>query len=614
MRDKLIVTLAVVFVAFGTTFLVLNELEKTGINDRDGIQSFESEEDMMEFLSHEQEDSIRTEAYSGGTGEAMEREAIDADSGTQDLQADKTVVQVGGIDEPDSVKTDGENLYYQGGFRDKINTSVINIDDLSIEENFTESGDLLLHENTLLVFGDEKVTGYDVEEKEEIWSEEFDHRYETARLREDEIVLVLSDSINYHSPCPINPYGGTSIPCTGIYRPGFSYDSDTTYSFLSIDPEDGSVNDESSFVGDRSSEFYITDENIYFTYTGQEPRSDVFFEFLIDHSNTLDQETKNRLAEVQTYDLSEDAYNAEIDHQMEMWAEENEEDAEELEEELEHFLVDRKREHHWTTVAKLDSDLDMHGEAEIPGNLQDRMHMHEENNELHLISSVEPGYSMWSNRTNDLVTLNERMELQDSLEDISSDSRPEARFSGENLFLTEEEETVEQYSLEELSKENEFEASARFLHPVDDRLISVGRDPEDWNLTVSIHSLEDGSEIESRVFDVSSSRVNFDMHAFQIDTESEVFFLPTNEEAKLVDYSDGIGIEELNITSARRSFFLDDIVVVGRNEIKTFDQESLSEIGQLEIPRDEYMRPVIEERVAEGDVATETIEETPSPD
>ena len=583
MTKKLIVSILAVSVILLTTFSIINYIDSEDLDDEYGLDTFESEDEMRDFISY----NDVSQTYTASDEYVLE--GAEMESRDMDIEADETVVQVRGIDEPDIVKTDGERLYYQGQFREKLNTSIIDLEDLEIEKNLSESGNLLLHEDILIIFGDERVTGYNTESGDELWTESFDHRYETARLREDEIVLVLSEGIDFYSPCPIRPYGGVDIPCSGIIRPGFNYNSDISYSFVSIDPEDGSVNNKKSFIGDRSSEFYITNENIYFTYTGQEKRSDVFFEFLIEHSS-IGNELRDRLREVKSYELSENAYNVEIDFIMERYLDENDERAQVIEEELEEFLVNRKREHHWTTVARLDETLEMDGEESVPGTVNDRMHMHEYDGKLFLLSGIEPGYGLRSNRTNDIYILSEDFSIDENIEGLSGDFRPEVRFSGEDLFITEEESTIQHFSLEELEFKNSFDDGSGFLFDVNNTLISISRDPDDFNLTTSTFDLETGDKIDREVFDVRWSRVTHDMKSFQIDPESGIMFLPTNEEALIIDFKDNIQAHELNISSAGRAFFLDDIIVIGRGEIKSFSQDDLSETNRLEIPLENLTR------------------------
>ena len=584
MARKYLITILVLFAVLLTTFSIINYLEYSEESSHEkNLETFESEDDMREYISY----SEVSHSYTASDDVMLEtagREMMD-----MGVEADDTVVQLKGIDEPDIVKTDVERLYYQGQFREKLNTSIIDLEELEIEKNITESGSLLLYENVLIVFGNEKVTGFDRESGIELWSESFEHRYETARLREDEIVLVLSEGIDYYSPCPIRPYGDVSIPCGSIIRPGFNFDSDTTYSFVSINPEDGSVNNENSFVGDRSSEFYITDENIYFTYKGQEKRSDVFFEFLIEHSS-IGNELRDRLREVKSYELSENAYNAEINFLMERYFEENEERAQVIEKELEEFLVNRKRENHWTTVARLDETLEIDGEEVVPGNVRNRMHMHENNGNFFIVSNIEPGYGMWTNRTNDIYVLSEDFSIDERFEELTRDSYPEVRFSGENLFITEDNNRIKHFSTLDLEFKNTFRERSGFLFDVNNTLISVGRQTDDYNLTTSIFDLESGEKVDRKVFDVRWSRVTHDMKAFQIDPESGVMFLPTNEEALIIEFKEEIQAHELNISSAGRAFFLDDIIVIGRGEIKSFSQDDLSETNRLEIPLEDLTR------------------------
>lgn len=608
MKRKILVSILALGLALSTFYLVNHFEEPVDPDEEQRLTTFSSEDEMLEYVTDDPSgvgstlDSAETD-YAVESGRAVDEAAdtIEVDEIDDTPSGDDTVVQVAGIDEPDMVKTDGEKLYYHGQWRDGLNTSIIDMDDLEIDHNFTESGELLLHEETLIMIQSDKVLAYDIEEKQKNWEEEFEHSIDTVRLREDELVVVTTDGINYMRPCPIKPHSDVSIPCNNIVRPRYNIDTDSTYTFMTMDVEEGEIKDDKSFVGDRNSEFYVTEDEIYFTYTGSEERSEVFFEFLIDHSS-IDEELRDDMERVKNYDLSEQATNTEIDILMEEWAERNEEDAEEVAEELEEFLVDRKREHHWTTIGLVDEELELQGEKRIPGEVNDRMDMHRYDGELYTVSRIDPGYSMFSNRTTDLYRIDEGFDSYESVEEITEESRPEAYFQGGDLFI-ESHDHIVNFDLESFEQVNTFGEEAGFLHSVDDEtLVGVGRSSTEdhgYNLTVSVYDRGTGEERDGKVTDRRFTQVMYDLQSFQFDMEEEMFFIPTSGEGVVFDYSEGLEQHSLNISRPSRSFFLEDIVVVGRGEIKKFETENFEEVERLEIPSREYRTPVVREEAEE---------------
>ncbi len=612
MDDKkvLVAKLVAVTVFLVAGLLLLNHFDRE-ITDEPGLENFGSSHEMAEFLRQTSTEQVGSTLDARASMEAtdevaagdVEVEQEDADYGVSDdlYQGDETVVQVAGIDEPDMVKTDGERLFYQGGWSDAVNTSVLDIGELEIEENISSKGSLLLDDEMLYVVGSYEVTAYSIESYEEEWSTEFEQRIDESRLRNGEIVLVLSETPDYGNPCPMPVAEGVSIPCTGIIRPGFPTDSETVYSFLSVETDSGDISEKQSFVGDRGSEFYISEKDIFFTYTNSEKRSEVFFDFLLNHAS-IDGELRERFEEVSEYDLSEQSYNTEIDVLMGEWVEENEDEAEQLEEELENYLVERKREHHETTVARLDNSFELVGEETVPGELSDRMSMHHDGEKFYIVTDVEPGYSVRTSYTNDLTVFNEGFEVEEVVEDVSEDRRSEVAFRGSSLFISSDDKVL-QYGLDGLEIVNEFESSAGFLFPAGEKVISVGREIDEdrylGNLTVTIFDSNDGEVIDREVMDERFSRVTGDMAAFQLDGGREKFFVPTSGDGKVFDYSDGLEYNSVNFSSSERAFFLDELLVVGRSNVKTFDYD-YEETGSFEFPsrsRD-YVESRVEEEVA----------------
>ncbi len=622
--------------------LLFVPIETPSMHEPTEVDTFASEAAFKSYLASADNTGTATESrravdhadeYSGESGGVTEgapdhETSADA-SAPMAGDGTETTVQVAGVDEPDFVKTDGDHLFYAGNrWRHSVNTTVIsNLPDMELSANISERGDLLLHDDVLVVLEDDAVTAYRIADGEasQLWTEELEHGVKTARMVEGQLVLVLSNRVNPDSPCPIRPMAGVSMPCTSIYRPGFSVPVDATYSVVKMDAASGDVTDETAFVGSPRAEVYVTGSNVYVAYTESEQRSDVLMDFLLNHAS-IDAETRDRLQTVDSYELSERARNAEIEHIMQNWISENEDREESIENEIEQYIEDRKRDIETTTIIRINSDMEPDGEETLPGRVMDRMHLHEHGGQLAALTRINPrGFP--ADTTNDLVTFGENMEQVDSVEGITDGWLNHARFLGDRLYMTENDQ-LHVYGLDDGSRTAQFDREVDYVHALDgDRVLAIGQkvfersiNPETYgddltaeekerlaervyhrrNLSVSILNIAEETVEAESVLDQSWSRASHDLHAFQLDTQREQFFLPSHSQSYVGDYSDGLAMHTVNATGASRAFFIGDhLYTVSRNDIRAFTVAEQERASTLIFPEQErkprpYPEPVIE--------------------
>lgn len=271
-----------------------------------------------------------------------------------------TNVQVVGIDEPDIVKTDGQNLFISRGgnifypWRGGIIEPVMPMNDIDIMMDSNDyrvmpnyysgqtdiltifpvaemqkrgvienGGNLLLSNNILVVFTyNQSVIAYDVSDKnepKEKWVVKFDdqERYIGARLMSDKLYLITQRNINYQKPCPIIPFSigekEVSIGCGEIYYSTDSGSSDVTYNFSVLDLSSGEVKNKSAFVGSSGQTvFYMSENNAYITYPLTINNIEVIYLFFSQNKDLVPGWVIDRLAKVKNYDLSLSAKNIEL--------------------------------------------------------------------------------------------------------------------------------------------------------------------------------------------------------------------------------------------------------------------------------------------------------------
>ncbi|MGD8744580.1 MAG: beta-propeller domain-containing protein, partial [Candidatus Woesebacteria bacterium] len=238
------------------------------------LEKFKSEEEFRKFIEEGEaqmesgmvglmgrtpamvSDEVSLEAPVG-VGAEISREQT-----SQPYRVSETNVQVKGIDEPDILKTDGNNIYYSSQsfyrgvpeplplmelrsdiappFNQTPATKVVeafppeNLKELSEIE---DTGEMLLYQNYLIVFGNRKITGYDVSNitnPEKIWTSQLEDKNQivTSRLMNDTIYLITSTGVSTFDPCVIPVMSGAStlrVSCTDIYRPPRTFPANSTY-------------------------------------------------------------------------------------------------------------------------------------------------------------------------------------------------------------------------------------------------------------------------------------------------------------------------------------------------------------------------------------------------
>lgn len=162
-----------------------------------------------------------------------------------------TTVQVLRIDEPDVVKTDGEHIYFSSDRGWQRETRVISAfppSNLSVLAKLKESGDMLLVNETLVIFDSEKIYGYNVSQPEspkEAWQIKLNGSLVSVRLCNGSIYLVMKNWIDRYDPLPVYPMSVKGEPLvvrgSEIYHPPELVPVDVVYTAAIFDPEEGKI-------------------------------------------------------------------------------------------------------------------------------------------------------------------------------------------------------------------------------------------------------------------------------------------------------------------------------------------------------------------------------------
>ncbi|MEF8851768.1 MAG: beta-propeller domain-containing protein [Haloarculaceae archaeon] len=622
-----VVAVTLLAVAVGAAFVVTDPL------GGDGVQEMETFEDSESFASYVQRGS--TDDFAAGpraetadvetTTASADAGGVDGGSASEESsesggpsRVGTTNVQVGGVDEPDLVKTDGEHFYYAVPHssplpeptstvekRARGTTHVVDASepaDPALVGDINESGRQLLVGDTLVVFTREGLVGYDVStpaEPTREWERERNGTLVAARATGGQVYLVVEVPVAQSPECPVEPMDGASVACGDIYHPRESVPVDATYVAISLDAGSGAVTDRVGFVGTRShTAVHVTGDALYVTYTEPFDRGEAYTEALLASGDVPDH-VKERLREIRSYDLSSRAQVYEVGATVENWLRtlnesERRRVSETLSTDLENYVSNHSRNFTTTGIVRvsIDGGLAVEAHGTVPGRPLDQFSLDEHDGHLRVATTV-PGAGRDSE--NDLYTLDsETLDRVGSVQGMGEDQQIFAvRYVGDTAYLVTFR-RVDPFHVVDLSDpENPVEQGvlelpgfSSYLHPVDDDTV-LGIGEEDGRVKAVLFDVSDPTDptiADSKVFDRGRSRVSATHHAFTIDRRHGVFFLPAGGEGLVVDYAnESLAVETTVETGgAVRARYVDDyLYVFGQREVAVLDETTWERTATL---------------------------------
>ena len=619
MRNHIVLAVAIGFVFTGSVFFMTQQ--GTENPQTDNIQKFQSDEEFRSFVSS-------SGSLVGNPGQALERQArttsdlsssaAGGETGYSVERSSDTNIQVSNVGEPDILKNSGERIfyspeqiYYWGSSSSTPNTSVFQT---LPAENFSEideipaNGRMFLTNDSVISLG-ENISAFDRETHERLWKEELNASIESARKINGSLYFVLTKNAYSDGTCPVRPMGSTIMPCTSFYHPD-SGEVDTTYSLVEMDADSGEVLNKNGFLGDRSnSVVYVSQDSIYLTYSNQVSETDLMLEFLnSEGSEYLDSDTMERIEELQTYDLSESSLRTEIQRAIEnqmssLGEDEREEARQSLENGIGNYTADRKRELSTTSIAKFNLDLELEAQGEVPGKVNDQFSLDRSGKGLRIATTVANSWQFDVKAENDLYTLNNELEQVGSVQGMGLDEQIySTRFIDNKAYVVTYRRIdpfhvidLSSHENPELKGELKLPGYSSYLHPLqENRILGIGE--EDGSVKAVIFDVEndDPEIVDSEVLDDYYSSISSSHHAFQIDRENEVFFLPGSSGGHFFSYSDGLEeVNFLNMSDVKRGAFVNqNFYVFNDYNATVIDMENWETIRQIQFREEESPDPV----------------------
>lgn len=552
----------------------------------------------------------------------------------------ETNVQVAGIDEPDIVKTDGSQIYFSdsdGRFyfepiafdvgvessilppqNSDIKTNIINAwppSDLELSSEIDLTGDLLLVDNTLIVFANRAIHAYDVSDPKnpvDKWTIELedDTYLVTSRLYEKEIYLITQTNINRYNPCPITPIlrqgQGMIIPCTDIYYPGGSTYVDSTFTAMKVNADSGEIQKDISFVGSQSSSnIYMSRDFLYVAYT----QNMDMFEFMFDFMNSemkdlLPSDIVLRLNKLTTYDISNSSKLNELQTIMEEWQQSLDRDERLLVEteasnRMQKYYEKNKRSMVTTGIAKVDiNNLDIKANGSVPGYLLNQFSMDEYDGYLRVATTIGDrwGWGGSSNQANDVYILDDSLNIKGAVTDLGLTERIYAvRFIGKLGYLVTFRQIDPFYVLDlsnpsdpRMVGELKIPGYSSYLHPLaQDRILGIGM--ENGQVKLSYFDVSDPNnprEIDKYTLSEYGTETLYNHHAFLQDADNEFFFLPSYQGGYIFSYQgDRLALARvLNVPDVKRALYLDNYMYIVANDyVAILNEDGWDKVNDIDL-------------------------------
>ena len=546
-----------------------------------------------------------------------------------------TNVQVAGIDEPDVLKTDGKQIYfspemyyyYRETFAAESSSSmppqmtsaikVINAlpaANLSLAGNISgKNGDLLLYKDTLIIFSGNSIYGYDVsnpQSPESKWEMELDgSSYVTAsRLYNGKIYLVTQTWVGsiepYYSPVTVDGVA-LKIDYTNVYHPLVPVSVDVTYTAMVCDPLTGDVENTVSFVGSSSSSvIYMSENALYVAYSYDEGVRQFYFNFYTQEcSDIFPASVIAKIAAVEGYDISDAAMLTELnvltDKYLSSLSSDDRSQAEnEIYNRLSKYYDNHKRDVVKTGIVKIGLDgFQISATGSVPGTLLNQFSLDEYDGNLRIATTVEGNFGMfWGMGTsaNDIYVLDSNLQIVGSIQGLGlTEKIYSARFIGDKGYLVTFRQTDPFYVLDlsdpqnpQLKGELKIPGYSAYLHPISEtRILGIGQ--ESSKVKISLFDVADAAnpaELDKYVMSDYWSDILNTHHAFLMDTEHEIFFVPGSNGGYIFSYA-GDKLELVKAVGdiqAKRAIYINDyLYIVGDDQVVVLDETDWTTVSEL---------------------------------
>lgn len=646
--------------------------QKNSINEsvKEKIVKFSSLEDFKKYLNEAGDKGLTYFGRGGGMPETLDDMAVLGSENTGQATVmrkstapapqvapgsprySETNVQVLGIDEPDAVKTDGQQIYFSQSPRfypmvERRTFSPVPSDEVAIippdpgdfgkiklidalppnsakvAADIEKNGELLLYKDTLMVFSDfkRKIYGYDVgnsSSPQEKWTVEIKDRDEIvgARLYGDKVFLITRSYFSYESPCPFEPVvlngNALKISCTDIYHPVEPVPVDITYTIVSFNAKTGQLEESASFVGSSSkSVLYMSGESIYLTYEYPGDQTTIIADFFGENQDLIPVSITDKIKKISDYDLSKNAKDAELNSIVDKYTRGLSRDdlmriRNEFSNRLDKFMSKKARELEFTGIVKIAvPNLTLEASGKVTGSPLNQFSLDEYQGNLRIATTFTGsiwlpgglgGVSRGNQGASDVYVLNDNLDVIGSAQNLGVGERIYSVRFIENKGYVVTFKQIDPFFVLDLSNPRRPEVKGElkipgfssYLHPLDDnKILGVGQEEGKVKLTVfDVTSPENPRELDTYRLDDYWTEVSNNHHAFLLDKQHGIFFLPGGNGGYVFSYADGrLSLKKtISESGVKRAVYIGDyLYILSDSKMTVLSENDWEKVKELEL-------------------------------
>jgi uncharacterized secreted protein with C-terminal beta-propeller domain len=309
------------------------------------------------------------------------------------------------------------------------------------------------------------------------------------------------------------------------------------------------------------------------------------------------------LNELQGYNISDNAKMSElmVAFQEAMSAgtdDEQEERGEKFEDLSQAYAAEHKRELQQTGIARFDvASLDLAATGAMPGEPLNQFSLDEYQNHLRVTTTVGNAYVPFlqaEETVNDLVIFDKELKQVSTVQDLGKGERIySTRFVDDVAYMVTFKQ-VDPFFVFDLSNatnprvrgELKIPGYSSYLHPISDtRVLGIGQEDNHVKATLfDVSDLDAPKELSTlKIDDAFWTEVQNNHHAFLLDAEHKIFFMPADQHGYVVSYdADTLTLKkEVTGVQVNRAVYVNDnLYTIGSKKLKVFSENTWEELAE----------------------------------
>lgn len=490
-------------------------------------------------------------------------------------------------------------------------------DTMKEDSTIDQNGNMLLDDNILMIFtdGNRGISAYDVSDKsnpKKEWSIKFNDNGALvgARLMNGKVYITTRMHVDFNRPCPFIPAEANgkeiTMSCSDIYYSTSASEVNTTYNFITLDTKSGKIEKKVAFVGSSNkSIFYMSANSIYLTYSMQVDMTDIAYDFFLDNDDLIPNWVIEKIEKLKKYDLSINAKRTELSfilqkYQNSLSADDRLIVKNEMNNRMEDFYIKNRRLLDKTGIAKISLEDFSVVSGSVPGHPLNQFSLDEYDGNLRIATTIGQGWFNIGNfnhrikTISDVYVLDSNLKISGSVKGLGETERIySVRFIKDRGYVVTFRQIDPFYVLDLSDSKNpvlrgelKIPGYSSYLHPLEkNSVLGIGKDEGKVKLSIfDVSNPNKPKEASKYMLDEYWSEAISNHHAFLLDMDNKIFFLPGSKGGYIFSFEDN----KLQLKKAisgygiKRALYLDNyLYVVSDSEVIVLDEDTWEKVNEF---------------------------------